>query len=108
MYPEYSTNCSSDPVITVCDPRSTYCVTTTSKSELGPYSNCGKNKCVVKGCDFDYCPELGTFEIESPSLGNFTFNCCEGDLCNMFSSAHVCKENLFIYVLFVLLNMFVS
>ena len=100
MYTKHLTNCSSDPVVKVCDPRSTFCVTAASKSERGPCSNCGEINCVVKHCDSKYCPERGTFKIDSPSLGNFTFNCCEGDLCNVFSSAHVCKVNLLIYVLF--------
>ena len=55
-YQHYA-HCSSDPVVKVCDERPTFCVTATSKIELGQYSNCGENKCVVKGCiDSKYCP----------------------------------------------------
>ena len=105
VYPDRSTVCSSDPVVTVCsDEGSIFCVTITSKSEQGPYSNCGERSCVMRGCMSSvYCPRLGTFEVPG-SYGNFTFNCCDGDLCNMFSLAHICKNNLFIY--FVLFNLF--
>ena len=101
----YMTNCSSDSLVRVCDEESTFCVTATSKSEQGPYSDCGERSCVGKGCvGSDYCPGPGTFEV-TESYGTFTFNCCEGDLCNMFSSAHVCKDNLLI-IYIILFSLF--
>ena len=103
--PGQSTNCSSDAAVKVCGEGSTFCVTATIKSGYGPYSGCGERNCVIKGCmDSEYCPEPGTFEVEE-SYGNFTLDCCSGDLCNTFSSAHVCKENLLI-VCITLLTLF--
>ena len=108
-YQDYA-NCSSDPVVKVCDERKTFCVSAVAKSGQGPYSNCDdENNCMIKGCvGPDTCTTPGTFEYEEPVFGNFTLTCCEGDLCNNFSSAHLCKKNLLLNVLFISLFLFAS
>ena len=103
-------NCSSDPLVKVCDETRTLCATAVVKSGQSPYRNCDdENSCTLKDCvGPDVCTEPGTFEYEEVGLGNFTLTCCEGDLCNNFSSAHLCKKNLLLNVLFVSLFLFAS
>ena len=107
---QHYANCSSDPVVKVCDERKTLCATVVAKSGQGPYRNCDdEHYCTVKYCvGPDVCREPGTFEYEVVGFGNFTYTCCEGDLCNNFSSAHLCKKNLLLNVLFIILYLFAS
>ena len=116
-YPGYN-NCSSeDLVVEACRYKrygKFFCVTATTKSGAPYkyyYEKCeDRDQCTLKGCNhigLKLCKEPGTFEV-TRWYGNFTVTCCEGDLCNSFSSAHLCKQNLLhcglLFTLFLLLS----
>ena len=111
IQPNLSTNCSSGPVVEVCEEQySSFCAIAYNYRDQGPYYNCGEQEnCREQGCTgTNYCKEEGTFEVEGMLYGKFTIECCEGDLCNSFSSAHICKANLLCYISYLCLFLFVS
>ena len=108
MRPYRSTNCSTGPIVEVCEePYSNFCATAYNFRDQGPYYNCGEQEnCREQGCSgTHFCKEPGTFEMEG-TYGKFTVECCEGDLCNSFSSALICQANLLCYILFLSLFLF--
>ena len=126
IYTDGTTGCSSnDAVVEVCkkrvhsakNPGKWFCVTVTINSGAAPdprshqYKTCGdEERCTQKGCSYrrhKRCEEAGTYEL-AKSYGNFTVSCCEGDLCNTYSSAQACRNNLLYCGLFFSLFLLLS
>ena len=108
MTPYRSTNCSSGPIVEVChESYSSFCATAYNSRYHESYYDCGEQgSCIEKACTgTNFCKGPGTFDLEG-SYGKFTVECCEGDLCNSFSSALICQANLLCYILFLSLFLF--
>ena len=73
------------------DHGSVYCATITFKNGEDPDAGCGGAEfCTERGCiSSSFCKQLGTHEHTYPMRSHVkvTMTCCEGDLCNIESSA---------------------
>ena len=97
----YEPDCSSDEVVEACDEGSTFCATVSNKNDESAYEKCSgeKENCIQKVCiGNELCEVPGTY-VRYLSYENITVTCCNGDLCNAFSSAYVSKMNLLYYIL---------
>ena len=105
---ENATVCSSNPAVQVCNEDEHFCATATFKNDQ-TFIHCGENDyCIMKACEgTDYCKEEGTFEHQQ-WYANLSVECCRGEFCNSFSSAHVNKNYFRCYCLYLCLFIIVS